>query len=168
MEKADKEREKLRQIETRKMQLEYEEQEKLMEKLQEMENAQHERKEKYQKSIINRKNTAKQYYDHILERLELLKIIDIVKKIETENNYLGKVEKIEKVRNKRMEQETEFLGMIKSKSQLHFDKATNNLLNQQKFVKLKNRDLDKRMRESLESLKLKEENEKTHFKELKE
>jgi hypothetical protein len=33
-----------------------------------------------------------------LERLELLKIIDIVKKIEVENRYLDKINKIEKVR----------------------------------------------------------------------
>lgn len=44
------------------------------------------------KEIINMKRSqAKEYTDHILERLELLKIIDVVKKIEVENKYLDKV-----------------------------------------------------------------------------
>lgn len=38
---------------------------------------------------------AKEYSDHILERLELLKIREIVNKIETENNYINVMKDIE-------------------------------------------------------------------------
>lgn len=48
-----------------------------------------------------KKTQAREYTDHILERLELLKIIDVVKKIEIENKYLEKVSKIEKVRTEK-------------------------------------------------------------------
>lgn len=42
-----------------------------------------------------------------MERLELLKIIDVVKKMETENKYLEKVSKIEKVRSQKEAKEKE-------------------------------------------------------------
>ena len=46
---------------------------------------------KHKEFLNSKKEQAKEYTAHILERLELLKIIEIVKKIETENKYLDKV-----------------------------------------------------------------------------
>eukprot|EP00349_Pseudokeronopsis_sp_Brazil_P008771 CAMPEP_0202970356 /NCGR_PEP_ID=MMETSP1396-20130829/16309_1 /ASSEMBLY_ACC=CAM_ASM_000872 /TAXON_ID= /ORGANISM="Pseudokeronopsis sp., Strain Brazil" /LENGTH=58 /DNA_ID=CAMNT_0049698791 /DNA_START=493 /DNA_END=669 /DNA_ORIENTATION=+ len=54
-----------------------------------------------EKVMEGRKQQAKKYCDHIQERIDLLKIVDVVKKIETENEYLKKIEQIEQVRKKK-------------------------------------------------------------------
>lgn len=59
---------------------------------------------------------AKEYSDHIQERLEFLKIIDIVKKIEVENKYIDKISKIEKVREEKNQKEKERLEYLKNKT----------------------------------------------------
>lgn len=65
--------------------------------------------------MVNRKSMAREYSQHIVERLELLKIIDIVRKIESENRYIEKMGKIDLVRNKKNDIQDEFVGIRKEK-----------------------------------------------------
>ena len=81
--------------------MEEEEQAVLQEKLQEYESVMNNRGEKQKDIMIQKKEMAKEYSEHILQRLEYLKIIEIVKTIETENNYMQKVKKIEEVRKEK-------------------------------------------------------------------
>jgi hypothetical protein len=53
--------------------------------------------------LVNKKSVAREYSQHVVERLELLKIIEIVRKIESENKYIEKMDKIENVRTKKNE-----------------------------------------------------------------
>ena len=87
----------------------------------------HQEREGKLKEIVNIKKThAKEYTDHILERLELLKIIDVVKTIETENRYLDKVQKIEKVRTEKQKLDKELLDTIRSVNEKRFGKTMQN------------------------------------------
>lgn len=78
----------------KRQQLEEKEQKKLFDKLDKLEKVAEERGMKHKDFINHKKLLAKEYTDHILERLELLKIKDIVRTIEVENSYLSKFEKI--------------------------------------------------------------------------
>lgn len=106
--------------------MEDDEQQKLFQKLEKLEQTTNERGNKHQEYLNNKKLQAKEYTDHILERLELLKIQEIVFKIENENRYLQKVEKIEKVRNDKQTKDKEVLDLQKTQKGKWYDRTMNN------------------------------------------
>jgi len=80
-----------------------------MSKLEKFEELHKEREGKLKEIVNMKRSQAKEYTDHILERLELLKIIDVVKKIEVENKYVEKINKIEKVRTDKQTKDKELI-----------------------------------------------------------
>ena len=65
----------------------------------------------------------------------MLKIIDVVKKIETENKYLEKVQKIEKTREERETKEKETIEYAKSLKDKRFGRTMQNKVMVQTDIK---------------------------------
>jgi hypothetical protein len=59
--------------------------------LEEMERTLSDKQRKHYDYLKSKRNIAKEYTDHISDRLELLKIMEIVKKIDTENKFIDKI-----------------------------------------------------------------------------
>ena len=125
--------------------------------LQRLEEEQQEKIEKHRDIIYRRQTNAKEYTDHILERLELLKVVDIVHKIETEHRYLDKVDKIQKIRTDKEVKDKEDMDKLRSIHVKWFNKAMRNkeMISQEETKNMKIK--DKKFRLSQESLQFKQE-----------
>lgn len=91
------------------------------------------------------------------ERLNLLRIIDVVKKIETENRYLQKVERIEKVRQDKDSRSKELLDYAKALQQKRLSRTIQNRQFQEKEFKKKTKDLASVLRKNEETQASKQE-----------
>jgi len=112
----------------------------------------HEQKEGKHHQILNqRKTQAKEYTDHVQERLNLLRIIDIVKKIETENRYLQKVERIEKVRQDKDSRFKELIEYTKALQEKRLSRTLQNRQYHDKESKKKIKDLASSIKKNEES-----------------
>lgn len=115
------------------------------------------RETKLQDIMSLKRNQAREYTDHILERLELLKIIDVVKKIEVENRYLEKVSKIEKVRTEKSKLDQDNLELHKMRMDKRFERTMQNKELVSSISKRKAKDLNSKFRTSTENLNFKNE-----------
>eukprot|EP00347_Sterkiella_histriomuscorum_P022113 403331635 len=158
LEKSEREKQKQKEIEEKRIRMEEEEQEKLLSKLESLEKVHQEREGKLKEIVNIKKSHAKEYTDHILERLELLKIIDVVKKIEVENKYLEKVDKIEKVRTDKQKLDNEQLELLRHQHEKRFGRTLQNKQMMNTETKRKVKDLNSKFRTSTDNLVQREEN----------
>lgn len=90
---TDREQERQWATEKKRTELELDSERNVLDKLDKFKQSAEQREEKQNYIQTAKRSMAREYSSHIEERLELLKIIEIVKKIEVENKYIDKMGK---------------------------------------------------------------------------
>jgi hypothetical protein len=102
-------------------------------------------------------NTAKEYSSHVSERTDLIKVIGVVTKMQSETQYLNKIARIEKVTKERGKKQEDYLDSVRTKNETRQEKSQRYLEQRESTMRTKPRRMARDIQSVEKQLKFQED-----------